>query len=263
MVKHKQCVVLIDTAPPIKAAYPEYAVRKERAVADDYGMPKPVSLLEAEEKACVENAVGMVPELTSIVAEGEAAAGFVSAPDEAAAGTGAYRLGADGTPGIGDGIYKTVFEKLIQGLLPEDCTLEDQSPLALMLVTVFREGDIKSWEDVKRLDLHSRRQVVAGKESVAVADIDSEAPLPANADVSGVAGLGGVVESPKPHKSKPSKPANGSNGKSAQQYLFYSNKQVEGEFDKAADGGRTGGALHKASCGAKRKPAGESGNVTA
>src|SRR5256885_7490763 len=57
---------------------------------------------------------------------------------------------ADGTLGIGDGIYKTVFEKLIQGLLPEDCTLEDQSPLALMLVTVFREGDIKSWEDVDR-----------------------------------------------------------------------------------------------------------------
>ncbi|MDX6577849.1 MAG: type secretion system protein VirD4 [Blastocatellia bacterium] len=234
MVKHKQCVVLIDTAPPIKAAYPEYAVRKERAVADDYGMPKPVSLLEAEEKARVENAVGMAPELTSIVAEGEAAAGFVSAPDEAAAGTGAYRLGADGTPGIGDGIYKTVFEKLIQGLLPEDCTLEDQSPLALMLVTVFREGDIKSWEDVKRLDLHSRRPVVAGKESVPAADIDSEGPLPTDADVTGVAGLGGMVESPKPHKSKPSKPGTGSNGKSAQQYLFYSNKQVEGEFEKAA-----------------------------
>src|SRR6266403_3255681 len=105
-----------------------------------------------------------------------------------------------------------------------------------MLVTVFREGDIKSWEDVKRLDLHSRRQVVAGNESVAVADIDSEAPLPANADVSGVTGLGGVVESPKPHKSKPSKPATGSNGKSSQQYLFYSNKQVEGEFEKAVDG---------------------------
>jgi type IV secretion system protein VirD4 len=235
MVKHKQCVVLISTAPPIRASYPEYAVRKERAIADDYGTPRPVSLLEAEEKLCVENAVGLAPELTSIVAAGEAAAGVV-APDEVATET-TYRLGADGTAGVGDAVYMDVFERLTQGLLPEDCTLEDQSPLALMLVTVFREGGIKSWGDVKRLDLHSRRQVVAGKESVAVGDLESGVPLLANADVAAVAGLGGVREPAKPQKPKAPKSGNGSNGGSTEQrYLFYSNKQVEGEFDKAAEG---------------------------
>src|SRR5215213_2636598 len=49
MVKHKQCVVLIDTSPPIKCAYPPYAVLKQRAIAIDYGQPRLVSLMEGEE----------------------------------------------------------------------------------------------------------------------------------------------------------------------------------------------------------------------
>ena len=48
MVKHKQCVVLIDTSPPIKCAYPPYAVLKQRAIACQFGEPKLVSLEEAE-----------------------------------------------------------------------------------------------------------------------------------------------------------------------------------------------------------------------
>ena len=48
MVKHKQCVVLIDTSPPIKCAYPPYAVLKQRAIACEFGEPKLVSLEEAE-----------------------------------------------------------------------------------------------------------------------------------------------------------------------------------------------------------------------
>ena len=48
MVKHKQCVVVIDTFPPIKCAYPPYAVLKQRAIANEYGVPKLVSLEEAE-----------------------------------------------------------------------------------------------------------------------------------------------------------------------------------------------------------------------
>ena len=48
MVKHQQCVVVIDTSPPIKSAYPPYAVLKQRAIAKDYGEPKLVSLEDAE-----------------------------------------------------------------------------------------------------------------------------------------------------------------------------------------------------------------------
>jgi type IV secretory pathway TraG/TraD family ATPase VirD4 len=49
MVKHCQCVVVIDTSPPIKASYPPYAVLRQRAIAVDYGEPRLVSLIDAEE----------------------------------------------------------------------------------------------------------------------------------------------------------------------------------------------------------------------
>src|SRR5688500_9948173 len=48
MVKHQQCVVVIDTSPPIKSGYPPYAVLKQRGIANDYGEPKLVSLEDAE-----------------------------------------------------------------------------------------------------------------------------------------------------------------------------------------------------------------------
>src|SRR5258708_40262744 len=50
MVKHSQCVVIIAEAPPIKASYPPYAVRREKALAPDYGTPRLVSLVTAEEE---------------------------------------------------------------------------------------------------------------------------------------------------------------------------------------------------------------------
>src|SRR5438046_10306531 len=50
MVKHTQCVGVIDSAPPIKASYPPFAVQKVRALAPEYGTPRLVSLLQAEEE---------------------------------------------------------------------------------------------------------------------------------------------------------------------------------------------------------------------
>jgi len=49
MVKHQQCVVIIDSQPPIKASYPPLAVSRQRALAIDYGQPRLVSLIEGEE----------------------------------------------------------------------------------------------------------------------------------------------------------------------------------------------------------------------
>lgn len=48
MVRHKQAAVVIDTSPPIKIAYPPYAVLRQRAIAVDFGEPKLVSLVDAE-----------------------------------------------------------------------------------------------------------------------------------------------------------------------------------------------------------------------
>src|SRR6185369_12739058 len=49
MVKHQQCIVIIDSQPPIKASYPPLAVSRQRALAIDYGQPRLVSLMEGEE----------------------------------------------------------------------------------------------------------------------------------------------------------------------------------------------------------------------
>lgn len=228
MVKHSQCVVIIDTAPPIKAAYPEYAVRKERAIADVYGEPRLVTLLEAEELAGLQRAVGMTPELTAIVNQGEAAAGFVSPTNgESAAEVGGYRLGGGPNGDVaGDAVYQQMFARLMAGQLPEDS--ENQSPLALLVARQFYHNKaIKSWEDIKALDLASRSTVLGGKKSVAVSTVGS-APTGASVDVSSVAGLGGAAVST---------PENGGgNAESVeQQYLFHSDESIAEAFvDSAA-----------------------------
>lgn len=48
MVKHKQCVVIIDSQPPIKASYPPLAMSPQRALAVDYGEPQLVTLIQGE-----------------------------------------------------------------------------------------------------------------------------------------------------------------------------------------------------------------------
>ena len=48
MVKHKQCVVIIDSQPPIKASYPPLAMSRQRALAVDYGEPQLVTLIQGE-----------------------------------------------------------------------------------------------------------------------------------------------------------------------------------------------------------------------
>jgi type IV secretion system protein VirD4 len=80
MVKHQQCVVVIDTSPPIKSGYPPYAVLKQRAIATEYGEPKLVGLEEAEtDYQKVMTALGEV-EATGVTEE--SGDGLVVAPAE-------------------------------------------------------------------------------------------------------------------------------------------------------------------------------------
>jgi hypothetical protein len=72
MVKHKQCVVLIDTSPPIKCAYPPYAVLKQRAIACEFGEPKLVSLEDAEAEYLRETGASNEVDATAKKADGAA-----------------------------------------------------------------------------------------------------------------------------------------------------------------------------------------------
>ena len=98
MVKHQQCVVVIDTSPPIKAGYPPYAVLRQRAIAAEYGDPKLVSLLQAEEAFLKVLAQRMEVELRKKELEEAAKELEAGEGGEPANGTGRVTEGADGIP---------------------------------------------------------------------------------------------------------------------------------------------------------------------
>ena len=86
MVKHSQCVVVIDTSPPIKASYPPYAVLRQRAIAVDYGEPRLVSLIDAEEAFLRKVQAKMQTELRSAdLMEDESVGGDVLEPEKSVA----------------------------------------------------------------------------------------------------------------------------------------------------------------------------------
>lgn len=230
MVKHSQCVVIIDTVPPIKASYPPLALRPQRAVPDNYGPPRLVSLLEAEEHAQVARAAGMVGELTKIVQEGEAAAGLAI---EEVPVSGGYRLGGNGTGMMADdSVYKIMFDRLVRKLLPEDCEASKQTPLALFVKTLFDNGQLTAWEQIKELDLRSRAHIIAGKKSIPVGAVlaggDGAALSSGPIDISAVGGLSNQPETiTEAVVSDGGKQNNGS-------FVFYTNDAVANEFVKAA-----------------------------
>jgi hypothetical protein len=73
MVKHRQCVVIIDTSPPIKAGYPPFAVQRIKAMPNNYGEPTLVSLASAEEAHLRQIAQRMLEEEVARAAAGLAA----------------------------------------------------------------------------------------------------------------------------------------------------------------------------------------------
>jgi len=163
MVKHKQCVVLIDTAPPIKASYPPFAVQRVRALAPEYGAPRLVSLLQAEEEKLEKTArefrhqelAATVARMNSGVIEEEVAvrgAGSVAtAMMNSAVG--------DRAAVVDDAVYQAVFQRMVDGKLPEPCPLEKQSPFAKLLKCYYDTGRITKWEDVRELDIQVMKRV--------------------------------------------------------------------------------------------------------
>lgn len=156
MVKHKQCVVVIDTSPPIKASFPPYAVLKQKALAPDFGEPTLVSLITAEEEK-IERAAQAYREKKAAAAmarlggdEGEAqrleselqgmnfSVRDVAAPDE---------------------IYQKIYERLVEGRLAEPTSAEAQSPFAMLVNAHYATGQIGKWEDIRDLDLKVMRSL--------------------------------------------------------------------------------------------------------
>lgn len=225
MVKHKQCVVIIDTVPPIMAGYPPFAVRaNERAMPDNYGPPRLVRLLEAEEAAQVARASGMVGELTRMVEAGEAAAGLAIQDVPV---SGGYRLGGNGTGMMAeDSVYQIMFDRLTKKLLPEDCEMSKQTQLSLLVKALFDSGQLTRWEQIKELDVRSRAHIIAGKKAIPItAVMQGDGASAAPVDISSVAGLVNKPIGTEVVVSEGGKPENGS-------FVFPSDQEVAGEFVK-------------------------------
>src|SRR5216684_4889587 len=163
MVKHTQCVVVIDSAPPTKASYPLFAVQKVRALAPEYGSPRLVSLLQAEEEKLEKTALefrqqelaAAVARMNSGVIEEEVA---IEGADSVATAMMNSAIG-DRAAVVEDAVYQAVFQRMVDGTLPEPGSLETQSPFAKLLKCYYDTGRITKWEDVRELDIKVMKRV--------------------------------------------------------------------------------------------------------
>ena len=190
MVKHTQCVVVIDSAPPIKASYPPFAVQKGRALAPEYGSPRLVSLLQAEEEKLEKTArefrqqelaaavarmnSGLIEEEVTIEGPGSVATAMM---DSAIGGRAAL---------VEDGVYQAVFQRLVDGKLPEPGSLATQSPFAKLLKCYYETGRITKWEDVRELDIKVMKRVGVGNRPVSAGTVGGAVVQETVSPVSGV-----------------------------------------------------------------------------
>ena len=176
MVKHSQCVVVIDTSPPIKASYPDYAVRAERALPPSYPEPTLLSLVEAEEQKIEAAAVAYRKKRQAAVAA------RLDGKEDEADRLEAELSGIDFSTreiAASDDIYQQIFERLSSGKPAEPVAPDVQSPFARLVNAHYETGQISKWEDIRDLDVRVMSRMGLIKQGV----VSGEA---ASASTSGV-----------------------------------------------------------------------------
>jgi|GEM_PF-596249 len=244
MVKHSQCVVVIDTAPPIKASYPPFGMQKLRALAPEYGEPRLVSLLTAEneklEAAALEFRRQEMDAAVARMRSGEILE-EVGRPIMTAVHD---PVTLNNLEVVDDRIYQAIFQRLTEGKLPEPCSLEAQSPFAKVLKSHFDTGQITKWEDVKELDVQVMKRVGVLNRAVSTAgaepagqQVSQVTPAPVSVPPAVVTGNGNGSGA------KQSKPVtangNGNGGavekkENGQGVLFLTDSQVEKAFEESS-----------------------------
>jgi hypothetical protein len=250
MVKHTQCVVVIDSAPPIKASYPPFAVQKVRALAPEYSSPRLVSLLQAEEEKLDKTAREFRrQELTAAVARMNS--GVVD-KEVAIAGAGSVATAmmksaiCDRAVVVEDGVYQAVFQRMVDGKLPAPGSLETQSPFAKLLRCYYDTGRITKWEDVRELDIKVMKRVRVGNRAASAGTAGGAVVQDTASPVSGVAvaspvsadGVGvvqSVIENAVAICEQPGSNGDGDKEKSNQRsFVFFTDQGVQKELMKTA-----------------------------
>jgi type IV secretory pathway TraG/TraD family ATPase VirD4 len=250
MVKHTQCVVVIDSAPPIKASYPPFGLQKVRALAPEYGSPRLVSLLQAEEEK-LEKTAREFREQELAAAAAQMNSGVLE-EELAIEGTGSVATAmmdsavGDRAAVVEDGVYQAVFQRMVDGKLPEPSSLATQSPFAKLLKCYYDTGRITKWEDVRELDIKvmkrvgvTNRATSAGTVARAVVQ-DTASPVSAGAIAPSVSLDGvGVVQSVNENAvaacEQQGGTVDGDKDKSNQRsFVFFTDQGVQKELMKTA-----------------------------
>jgi len=250
MVKHTQCVVVIDSAPPIKASYPPFAVQKVRALAPEYGSPRLVSLLQAEEEKLDKTAREFrQQELASAVARMNSG---VIEEEFAIEGAGSVATAmmnsavGDRAVVVEDEVYQAVFQRMVDRKLPEPSSLETQSPFAKLLKCYYDTGRIMKWEDVRELDIKVMKRVGVGNRAPAAGTAGGAVVQETASRVSGVAvassaspdGVGvvqSVIENAVAVCEQQGSNGDGDKDKSNQRsFVFFTDQGVQKELMKTA-----------------------------
>src|SRR5260370_37203593 len=87
---------------------------------------------------------------------------------------------------VEDGAYQAVFQRMVDGKLPEPCPLERQSPFAKLLKCYYDTGRITKWEDVRELDIKVMKRVGVSNRAVSAGTIGGVVVQETASPVSGV-----------------------------------------------------------------------------
>jgi len=170
MVKHQQCVFIIDTSPPIRASYPPLAVQKVRALTPRYPTPKLVSLIDAEEEM-IEVAAQEYRQKRLAAAIARMERGELL--DDGPAGSGeSFEEREVVAP---DTVYQGIYQRLADGLLPEPKPDgQEQSPFAKIVKARFDTGQISKWEDLRALDVQVMKRLGMIKRGLPLGEVAVE-----------------------------------------------------------------------------------------
>jgi type IV secretion system protein VirD4 len=165
MVKHKQCVFIVDTSPPIRATYPPLVLNPFKAKAPVYGKPKLVSLIDAEEEM-IEVAAQQYREKRLAEAVARMERGELLDDQAQTAGTPEGLAERDAV--APDEVYQTIYLRLSEGELPEPAPESRQSPFAKIVKARYDSGQISKWEDLRDLDIKVMKRLGLIKRGLSV-----------------------------------------------------------------------------------------------
>src|SRR5205823_6660811 len=92
----------------------------------------------------------------------------------------------DRVAAVEDGVYQAVFQRIVDGKLPEPGSLETQSPFGKLLKCYYDTGRITKWEDVRELDIKVMKRVGVGNRAASAGTAGGAVVQEADSPVSGV-----------------------------------------------------------------------------